>query len=299
MRRRFIILSVPVILMAAVAAVSCTPQHIPSEPEMVLEGWIDEGGHPVVMLHKSINFTEDFDTFDELLGEKVIYFGKVTVSDGETSAILTGRLDTTYLPPYTYSSVRIMGEAGKTYYVEAEYEGKKVSATTTIPSKAVFDSLAVESIPEKPGFFRLTGYLTDGNAGSGYYVVFYRYKGGKQYWNSLHGVASGLAADASGVIRIPIYKNMSGTSLVENDSISTRFFQLGDTLDVKIAAVDDVSYRFWDNFSSLTISSTVPFLPVNENLFTNVSGGRGYWCGYGSSTYRIIPESDTVLRWEE
>lgn len=146
MRRRFIILSVPVILMAAVAAVSCTPQHIPSEPEMVLEGWIDEGGHPVVMLHKSINFTEDFDTFDELVGEKVIYFGKVTISDGETSAILTGRLDTTYLPPYTYSSVRIMGEAGKTYYVEAEYEGKKVSATTTIPSKAVFDSLAVESM---------------------------------------------------------------------------------------------------------------------------------------------------------
>ncbi len=295
MSSRIIILVSSVIL---AAAVSCTPERVPSEPVMVLEGWIDEGGHPTVMLHKSINFTEDFDTFDELVGEKVIYFGKVTVSDGETSAVLTGRIDTTILPPYTYSSVRIMGEAGKTYRVEAEFEGRKVSATTTIPHKAVFDSISVESMPEKPGFFRLTGYLTDGNAGSDCYVVFYRYKGEKQYRSGLHGVSSGLAADASGVIRMPIYKNMAGTSLVDNDSLSTRFFRLGDTLDIKLAAVDDVSYRFWESFSSLTISSTIPFLPVNENLFTNVSGGRGYWCGYGSSTYRVIPKCDTVLRWE-
>ncbi len=299
MRRKISILASSVILAAAAAAVSCTPGHVPSEPEMVLEGWIDEGGHPVVMLHESINFTEDFNVIEDLVEEKLIYFGKVTVSDGENTVILTGRADTAYLPPYVYSSVRIMGESGKTYRLEAEYGDKKVSATTTIPPSVAFDSISVESLPEKPGFFRLTGYLTDRNAGSGHYVVFYRYKGEKQYRNGLHGVASGIAADASGVLRVPIYKNMSGTSLVDNDSLSTRFFRLGDTLEVKIAAVDDVSYRFWESFSALTISSTIPFLPVNENIFTNVSGGKGYWCGYGGTVSMVIPECDTVLRLKE
>lgn len=285
-------------IFTAAVAVSCTPQAVPNEPEIVLEGWIDEGGHPIVMLHKSINFTEDFNTMEDLIEEKIIYLGKVTVSDGETSVVLTGRVDTAYLPPYSYSSVRIMGESGRAYRVEAEFEGKKVSAVTTIPPKAIFDSISVESMPDKPGFFRLTGYLTDMKEQSDYFVVFYRYKGEKQYRNGLHGVASDLAADTSGVLRIPIYKNMAGTSLVDKDSLSTRFFRLGDTLEIKLAAIDGVSYRFWESFASLTITSTIPFLPVSENIYTNVSGGRGYWCGYGSSTYTIVPECDTVLRWK-
>lgn len=285
-------------IFTAAVAVSCTPQAVPNEPEIVLEGWIDEGGHPIVMLHKSINFTEDFNTMEDLIEEKIIYLGKVTVSDGETSVVLTGRVDTAYLPPYSYSSVRIMGESGRAYRVEAEFEGKKVSAVTTIPPKALFDSISVESMPDKPGFFRLTGYLTDMKEQSDYFVVFYRYKGEKQYRNGLHGVASDIAADTSGVLRIPIYKNMAGTSLVDKDSLSTRFFRLGDTLEIKLAAIDGVSYRFWESFASLTITSTIPFLPVSENIYTNVSGGRGYWCGYGSSTYTIVPECDTVLRWK-
>lgn len=285
-------------IFTAAVAVSCTPQAVPNEPEIVLEGWIDEGGHPIVMLHKSINFTEDFNTMEDLIEEKIIYLGKVTVSDGETSVVLTGRVDTAYLPPYSYSSVRIMGESGRAYRVEAEFEGKKVSAVTTIPPKALFDSISVESMPDKPGFFRLTGYLTDMKDQSDYFVVFYRYKGEKQYRNGLHGVASDIAADTSGVLRIPIYKNMAGTSLVDKDSLSTRFFRLGDTLEIKLAAIDGVSYRFWESFASLTITSTIPFLPVSENIYTNVSGGRGYWCGYGSSTYTIVPECDTVLRWK-
>lgn len=285
-------------IFTAPVAVSCTPQAVPNEPEIVLEGWIDEGGHPIVMLHKSINFTEDFNTMEDLIEEKIIYLGKVTVSDGETSVVLTGRVDTAYLPPYSYSSVRIMGESGRAYRVEAEFEGKKVSAVTTIPPKALFDSISVESMPDKPGFFRLTGYLTDMKEQSDYFVVFYRYKGEKQYRNGLHGVASDIAADTSGVLRIPIYKNMAGTSLVDKDSLSTRFFRLGDTLEIKLAAIDGVSYRFWESFASLTITSTIPFLPVSENIYTNVSGGRGYWCGYGSSTYTIVPECDTVLRWK-
>lgn len=285
-------------IFTAAVAVSCTPQAVPNEPEIVLEGWIDEGGHPMVMLHKSINFTEDFNTMEDLIEEKIIYLGKVTVSDGETSVVLTGRVDTAYLPPYSYSSVRIMGESGRAYRVEAEFEGKKVSAVTTIPPKALFDSILVESMPDKPGFFRLTGYLTDMKEQSDYFVVFYRYKGEKQYRNGLHGVASDIAADTSGVLRIPIYKNMAGTSLVDKDSLSTRFFRLGDTLEIKLAAIDGVSYRFWESFASLTITSTIPFLPVSENIYTNVSGGRGYWCGYGSSTYTIVPECDTVLRWK-
>ena len=169
--------------------VACSePEFI--QPELVLEGWIEDNGHPFVMIHNSYTASEKYFSIEEVIEDKTIFWGKVVVSDEEFSDVLTGKLDTAYLPPYYYYSVDIMGESGRTYKVTAEYEGQTVSATTTIPNRVEFDSIVVERLNDDKGNVRLKGFLTDKDESDNYYVLFYRYRGYKQYINCFLGVVS-------------------------------------------------------------------------------------------------------------
>ena len=127
-----------------------------------------------------------------------------------------------------------------------------------------------------------------------YYVLFYRYRGDKQYVNCFLGVVSDKEADQEGFIKIPIYNNISVNNLKENVQQPSRFFALNDTLDIKLSAVDKISYEIWMDISSLSTTSSIAFMPVYKNIKTNIVGGKGYWCGYASSVYRLVLNKDTT-----
>lgn len=274
--------------------VACSePEFI--HPELVLEGWIEDNGHPFVLIHNSYTASEDVDSVHNIIENKTIFWGKVTVSGDEVSDVMTGKLDTTYLPPYHYSSVDIKGESGKTYEVVAEYEGQKVYAITTIPDRVWFDSISVELLNDKKGNVRLKGFLTDNDERDNYYVLFYRYRGEKQYINCFLGVVSDIEADENGLIQIPIYNNFSIHKLKNRgDKNNSRYFNEQDTVDLKLSAVDKTSYDIWKDISALSSSSSFPFLPIYKNVKTNIVGGKGYWCGYASSVYRLVLNKDTT-----
>lgn len=67
------------------------------------------------------------------------------------------------------------------------------------------------------------------------------------------------------------------------------FFSYSDTLKIKFTTLDGPSYAFWDSFEDDVSLSGSPFFSTNSNLRGNVSGGLGYWCGYGSSVYYLQP----------
>lgn len=274
--------------------VACSePEFI--HPELVLEGWIEDNGHPFVLIHNSYTASEDVDSVHNIIENKTIFWGKVTVSGDEVSDVMTGKLDTTYFPPYHYSSVDIKGESGKTYEVVAEYEGQKVYAITTIPDRVGFDSISVELLNDKKGNVRLKGFLTDNDERDNYYVLFYRYRGEKQYINCFLGVVSDIEADENGLIQIPIYNNFSIHKLKNRgDKNNSRYFNEQDTVDLKLSAVDKTSYDIWKDISALSSSSSFPFLPIYKNVKTNIVGGKGYWCGYASSVYSLVLDKDTT-----
>lgn len=263
------------------------------QPELVLEGWIEDDGHPFVMIHNSYTSSEQYTSIQEVIEDKTIFWGKVTVSDDENSDVMTGRLDTTYLPPYYYFTVDIKGESGKTYAVEAEFEGQKVYATTTIPDRVGFDSITIERLNDDKGNVRLKGFLTDNDERDNYYVLFYRYRGEKQYINCFLGVVSDIEADENGLIQIPIYNNFSIHKLTNRDS-NSRYFNEQDTIDLKLSAVDKMSYDIWKDISALSSTSSLPFMPIYKNIKTNIVGGKGYWCGYASSVYPLVLNKDTT-----
>lgn len=271
--------------------VSCTKPDI-VQPEIVLEGWIEDDGHPFVMIHNSYTASERYNSVQEVIENKTIFWGKVTISKDDYSDVMTGHLDTMYLPPYYYLSVEIKGKSGNSYQIKAEYDGQFVTATTTIPSRVEFDSISIEVIDEKR--VKLMGYLQDVDSADNYYVLFYRYRGDKQYVNCFLGVVSDKEADQEGFIKIPIYNNISVNNLKENVQQPSRFFALNDTLDIKLSAVDKISYEIWMDISSLSTTSSIAFMPVYKNIKTNIVGGKGYWCGYASSVYRLVLNKDTT-----
>ena len=274
--------------------VGCSEQEI-IQPEIVLEGWIEEEGHPFVMIHNEYTYQEHYSSVAELIEDKTIFWGKVVVSDYDVSDVMTGKLDTSYLPPYYYYSVDIIGESGRTYKVTAEYEGQKVSATTTIPNRVEFDSIRIEQLLAGDDV-RLFGYFVDEYEEDNYYVLFFRKRGDKQYINCFLGVLSDKSADENGIIQVPIYNNFSVNSLANiGNSQPSRFFRNSDTIDIKLSAVDRVSYEIWKDFSALSTTSSLAFMPVYNNISTNINGGKGYWCGYASSVYSLILDRDTTF----
>ena len=276
---------------------ACNEQEF-IQPELVLEGWIEDNGHPFVMIHNSYTASEQYDSISEVIEGKTIFWGKVTVSDDEVSDVMTGKLDTTYLPPYHYFSVDIKGECGKTYEVSAEFKGQKVYAMTTIPNRVEFDSITIEQLNDDKGNVRLKGYITDSDKDDNYYVLFYRYRGEKQYINCFLGVVSDLGADGNGLIQIPIYNNFSIHKLANRDNTS-HYFNETDTIDLKLSAVDKISYEIWKDISALSSSSSLPFMPIYKNIRTNIVGGKGYWCGYASSVYHLVLDKDTTYIYTE
>ena len=102
----------------------CAEVELPqSAPQIVVEGWIEDGYHPIVMLTTTVPIGESVTDLNELK-KFVINWGKVTISDGENSVVLTGRRDDDYFPPYIYTTSSMTGQAGKTYTITVESNGQ-------------------------------------------------------------------------------------------------------------------------------------------------------------------------------
>ena len=87
-----------------------------SQSQMVVDGWIEDGGFPIVIITQTLPITEDFVSVNNL-GDYIVKWAKVTVSDGVDSVVLTGKYDNNYFPPYIYTTGRMRGKAGQTYYL--------------------------------------------------------------------------------------------------------------------------------------------------------------------------------------
>ncbi len=284
------------ILLAAMLMSGCSEEP-PKPMSMVLEGWIDADGHPTVMIHKSYilaNAPDSIQSLEQIMEELLIPFGRVAISDGEQEVVLTGRLDTSYLPPYTYSSVYMMGEEGKTYTVTATYREFKATATTTIPPKAKLDSLSIRA--SELGMVNVYAYMSHiDSINESYYALFARQYGQKQYKLCPFGVFTSRDA-THGILKMSVYNPILKSEGIQGIA---NYFQPTDSADyqLKVARIDYPSFQFWKAFNEMSISQGLFFVPVYKNLPSNVEGGIGIFSGLGSSIYRFNLLNDTTYRY--
>lgn len=273
--------ALPVVLFIMSAMVSCddSDSGTSGSPELVVEGWIDAGDFPMVKVMRTIRLADDGIQLSDLAGY-VDRWARVTVSDGERECVLVGRYDKKAFPPFVYTTAGMRGEPGRRYSIKVEAFGdKKAEAVMEIPRDVPsIDSFSVEPVAGNDTLCRLYAYTSYRKKCR----LFVRVIGkDADMFPAYMGLYDSVMIGNNG--KMPVNK---GSTNVEKERKS--LFCYGDTVEVKIASLDEQSYNFWRDFEDMLSLSRNPLFPISQNLRSNVSGALGYWFGYGARYYMVV-----------
>ena len=266
---------------------SCVQEEV-DHTKMVVEGWIDAGKHPIVMLHTSYSLSlsePDSTTLLDVLEQHMVLFGKVVIFDGEDSVILTGRVDTNYLPPYIYTTTKIIGEVGKTYSLHAKYKEFSAKAKTEIPKIASLDSIRVTNLNQKMNVVGYANHLEVGET----YILMARTTDQRQYKICPMGAFRASRTESIITINNPIDFTGEGailqTLFPKTDSVE---------ISIKFAKIGEAEFQMWDSYIAQKLTQGMFFMETYGNIISNIENGNGYWCGMGASEYSISLEKDSL-----
>lgn len=277
MRMRKFLFLLPILLLPGVTACeSALPP--PEAPHLILEGWIDSGGHPMVHLSESMPLREGKLSQEEML-QSIAKWAKVTVSDGETTEILTGQVDTDYFPPYIFTTSRITGVPGRTYSLRVEYKDYLATAETTIQEPLALDAVYPRAMSDS--LYSVVCRFTDPPAPGNCYKVFARREGkDTQYLPATMTHASDEVF--SGTAELVVFHLQGFLRLLYFPNIS-----LGDKVWIKFCTTDRVQFDFWKNYELLLGSNANAIYSFESSLESNVRGAVGNWAGYGATEYKV------------
>ena len=263
--------------------VACQEDFHDSHEEIVVEGWIESGGAPVVLLTKSfvVELGENVDGETSI----VLPWGKVTVSDGTDSVVLTGDYDERYFPPYVYSTSRMRGVPGRTYYLTVEYGDRVVTAQTTIPMPDSLEALTVTPCADVDSMYQITAYYEDAPETEDYYLFLTRiFNRENRFYPSFLGVMddSRLASHNKQVVQ-------PGIHMMTTEKHKYRpYFHESDSVQIKFAKIDETTCRIHKAYSEMVSLSSNPLFSSDLSMPTNIEGGLGFWCGYAVTRYNVV-----------
>lgn len=249
-------------------------------PKFVVEGWIEDGQYPHVILTHNLPFFTSVDSAQ--LSEIVIRYAKVTVSDGVNTEILSGGKDTDYFPSFVYKGTQFKGQAGKIYYLTIEYAGFTLKAETTIPKPVVLNKIWF--VPKDNNKQQLQVEFTDNVAEKNYYKLYTKLDNGKRFIPSLLSNYDDKFFNGKDYT-LQISRAPENNLTLKNDV----FFNTGDTVLVKFATMPKEGYDFWSTFQDEVLNSSNPLIGSTGKIKSNINGmGIGIWCGYGATVYKVI-----------
>ncbi len=276
------------ILLYGFIITSCNyDELITTSPQLVVEGWIDAGDHPVVILTTTVPVSK-IDQEVATLEQYVVKWAKVTISDGEQEVVLTGKVDKDYFTQYIYTTSHIRGEAGKGYNLTISYKDFYAEARTTVPEHTKIDSISIEKTNVQNERYRLIAHFTDNPRQKNYYK-FFTYTSSSPH-QSYASAYQGLIADdfSDSILHVPVYRSKTTDIWEDYEELFTQ----GEKVRVKFAQMDSTSYEFWKSYEVMSSISRNPLFPATEDLKSNVQGALGYWIGYGAD--EVTVEIDNI-----
>ncbi len=246
----------------------------PTDLPIVVEGWIEEGEAPVVMVTHSVDLTGDSPDFDDFV-EK---WCRVSIYDNDRQYLLTGRINNAYLPQLIFTHGRLRGQQGHTYRLVVEAYDRTLTATGTIQPAPALDSLRAEPLAGADSLYAIRAYVSPGECP---YMKFF---------TKTLGTESRLYPAFLSTVSAEDYKPGQGVSLTRgkrtelNDSTAAEFshyFHSGDVVLVHACSVEADVFRFWQVYDAHVSLSENLFFSFGGNLPGNIDGGAGYFAAYG------------------
>jgi len=302
-----------VLLLILVA--SCTKEvkvDIPGYAEqLVVDGRIETGSFPVVLLSKSQNVYAPTDL--EAYINSFVSDAQVSVSNGTTTASLSlipvsslplesqktvaemlklelNELQLLPIQVYSTNDPSILGEVGKTYTLQIEHNGKSYSGSTSLLTPVALNNLYWKADESNSEYGYSWANLTD-PAG--------QFNGYKWEAKRINLTSTGEYLDdlykRAGYFKDQYFDGLTfefavGNPLKRKDSTHLedykRFYRIGDTVVIKLSRLDYATYDFFDKKSAQLSNGGNPFAtPVN--IPSNIPGALGIWAG-------ISPWYDTL-----
>lgn len=267
---------------------SCEKEIIVNLPDaeikIVVEGVIEQGGHPYVILTRSSPYFAPVSDFtDNLFVTDAI----VVVNDGTISDTMQGGMNMDIYKPYpsfAYTSDIIIGEIGKTYYLTVIADGKALVASTTIPVPVALDSLWAKpkTGSNSDSLVNVWALLSDPDTMGNNYRWFTKELGRDKRYLAPGG--SVFNDKFTNGVTYDFHYHHPDDPLMAMDTTenSHRFFK-GDTVVVKFCSIDHASFSFFNSMENVINSNGNPFA-APSSVFSNVTGegGLGAFCGYGA-----------------
>lgn len=271
-RYAFILLSI------IVAFAGCQPTLPESSDMLVVEGWIENDAAPMVFVTSSVSASFDEMDVSDLIGHVALDATVTITHDGVTYPLMPTLRDD-YLLKYCYTSATLKGVVGGTYQLDVSWKGMHASAVTTILTPGGVDSIVIERHQSIDSLYVLNVHPVP--APDVRYYQFFSMDVSKEsaYAPSYMGFYDSRLNSAD---LVAVNRGMD-SPITQNDY----FYAMGDSVRFKIASLEPTAYDFWRKFDENRLFSHTSLLPYTTNLKSNISGGLGYFFGYGINTYAV------------
>lgn len=246
---------------------------------LVVDGWIDSDGYPVVLLSRSLSPMNPAATD---IADLVVRWAEVTISDGESTEVMIGRIDRTVTPPFMYTTAKMKGCPGKTYTITASYGGRRVTANCTMPRPAKIEDVRVAAIADSDTM-REVKVCFNPTPGGHYQLCVYNPDDSGRSLPCFMGTYR--AGDNPGMVTLNVCRPK--TEIGYNGSRYTPYFAVGTRIMVSLTTVEPEVWNFWNRYDDVTAFGGNVFLAGTVPLEGNITGGYGIWNARGCDT-RII-----------
>lgn len=251
-------------------------------PKFVVEGWIENGQYPHVILTHNLPFFTSVDSAQ--LSEIIIRYAKVSVSDGTQTEVLTGKKDSDYFPSFIYKGSELKGEVGKTYTLTIEYAGFVLTSETLIPKPTPLANIWFVSKGTDVENQQLNIKFNDEGAEKNYYKLYTKLNSDKRFIPTLLSNQDDKTFNGK-ELTLQVNRGPVNNLTIRNEP----YFKQGDTVFVKFSSMPKEGFDFWSTFQDEVLNSSNPLIGSTGKIKSNIKGqGIGIWCGYSASIYRVI-----------
>ncbi len=252
-----------------------------NEETIVVEGIIEAGGNPRVLVSKNRGFFNNFPSdIVALLDTFILQDAEVSVSVGQDTFPLTFVFNLLEYPFAYYTTNALVGEVGKTYYLTVQALGKTATARTTIPPPVPVDSLYfglnVFDVNEDSLGFLYATYKDPDTLGNAYRL--YAKKSSEAQYFPVNGAITN--DDFINGKNVTFFSGQSNKPFAVQDTFIDQnfFYRLGDTIQIKFCSIGNREFEFYNTFEAALGTNGNPFAsPII--IKSNIEGGLGVWCG--------------------
>lgn len=286
---------------------SCTKEvkiDIPGyQNQLVVDGIIETGGHPIVILSQSANIYEQSDLAAYI--SRFVYDANLSVIHGNDTFPLTLfsipelpidsqkkvaemlRLnwnEALLLPIKVYSSNALIAESNQSYTLKIDHQGQSYQGTTHLPLPTPLDSIYWKPSPENSSYGYSWAKLSDpANQFDAYKweVKRIHFFNGSPiddiYKRGFGGFFSDQFFDGKTIEFY--YENPLKRKDTTHLQAYKRYYRIGDSVVVKFSKMDPQVYSFYDKKYAQLNSASNPFsTPIN--VPSNIPGLLGVWAGF-------------------